>query len=51
MPGVVMVSGGISGCGLTPLLGMLSIDSVVNTDLNCSFKMFEDMLTTPISKN
>jgi hypothetical protein len=28
MPGVVMVSGGISGCGLTPLLGMLSIDSV-----------------------
>jgi hypothetical protein len=33
MPGVVMVSGGISGCGLTPLLGMLSIDSVVNTDL------------------
>jgi ferredoxin-NADP reductase len=24
MPGVVMVSGGISGCGLTPLLGMLS---------------------------
>jgi hypothetical protein len=34
MPGVVMVSGGISGCGLTPLLGMLSIDSVVNTDLN-----------------
>jgi hypothetical protein len=39
MPGVVMVSGGITGCGLTPLLGMLSIDSVVNTDLNCSFKM------------
>jgi hypothetical protein len=34
MPGVVMVSGGISGCGLTSLLGMLSIDSVVNTDLN-----------------
>jgi hypothetical protein len=23
MPGVVMVSGGITGCGLTPLLGML----------------------------
>ena len=39
MSGVVMVSGGITGCGLTPLLGMLSIDSVVNTDLNCSFKM------------
>jgi hypothetical protein len=39
MPGVVMTSGGITGCGLTPLLGMLSIDSVVNTDLNCSFKM------------
>jgi hypothetical protein len=36
MPGVVMVSGGITGCGLTPLLGMLSIDSVVNR-----FKFFE----------
>jgi hypothetical protein len=36
MPGDVMVSGGITGCGLTPLLGMLSIDSVVNTDLNCT---------------
>jgi ABC-type uncharacterized transport system YnjBCD ATPase subunit len=24
MPGDVMVSGGITGCGLTPLLGMLS---------------------------
>ena len=31
---------GITGCGLMPLLGMLSIDSVVNTYLNCSFKMF-----------
>ena len=40
MPGVVMMSDGITGCGLTPLLGILSIDSVVNTDLNCSFKMF-----------
>jgi hypothetical protein len=36
----VMVSDGITGCGLTPFLGMLSIDSVVNTDWNCSFKMF-----------
>jgi hypothetical protein len=41
MPGVVMVSGGISGCGLTPLLGMLSIDSVVNTDL----KIMEHVIT------
>ena len=42
MPCVVMVSDGITGCGLAPLFGMLSIDSVhvVNTDLNCSFKMF-----------
>jgi hypothetical protein len=42
MPGVVMASGVITGCGLTPLLGMLSIDSVVKN---------KDMLTTPISKN
>jgi hypothetical protein len=49
MPGVVMVSGGISGCGLTPLLGMLSIDSVVNTDLNCSFKMFAFCLVSATS--
>jgi hypothetical protein len=41
MPGDVMVSDGITGCGLTPLFGMLSVDSVVNTDGNCSFKMFE----------
>jgi hypothetical protein len=32
MPGVVMVSDGITGCGLMPLFGLLSIDSVVNTD-------------------
>jgi hypothetical protein len=32
MPGVVMVSDGITGCGLTPLFGMLSIDLEVNTD-------------------
>ena len=49
MPGVVMVSGGITGCGLTPLLGMLSIDSVVNTDLNCSFKMFAYCLVSATS--
>jgi hypothetical protein len=49
MPGVMMVSGGITGCGLTPLLGMLSIDSVVNTDLNCSFKMFAFCLVSATS--
>ena len=32
MPGVVMANDCIPGCGLTPLFGMLSIDSVVNTD-------------------
>ena len=49
MPCVVMVSDGITGCGLTPLLGMLSIDSVVNTDLNCSFKMFAFCLVSATS--
>ena len=39
MPGVVMANDGIPGCELTPLFGMLSIDSVVNTDWNCSLKM------------
>jgi hypothetical protein len=38
MPGVVMVSGGISGCGLTPLLGMLSIDSVVKMKKDKKYK-------------
>jgi hypothetical protein len=32
-----------------PLLGMLSIDSVVNTDLNCSFKMFAFCLVSATS--
>ena len=49
MPGVVMANDGIPGCGLTPLFGMLSIDSVVNTDWNCWFKMFTFCLVSATS--
>ena len=49
MPGVVMASDGITGCGLVTLVGMLSIDSVVNIDLNCSFKMFAFCLVSATS--
>jgi hypothetical protein len=43
-----MVSGGMFGCLLVPLSGIMSSDSDVKTDWNCSFRMFAFSIVSAI---